>query len=151
MTARIEQVDLLLREEIVTAPVLPVAAPVLPSNGCEDRTFELPTALFAGMFGLLFAYLTVMTVGFAAPGLAVPMAVNFIFVAAFAIVPMKWATMKPGKPRSQRALSWDRFQAKGIDTLTGRTSAGEAATLVLLLPACILFWGIATVTIAALV
>lgn len=151
MTARIEHVDLLLREEIVKAPVLPAAAPAEPGNGCEDRTFELPTALFAGMFGLLFAYLAVMTIGFAAPGLVLPMAVNFIFVAAFAVVPMKWATMKPGKPTSQRALPWYRFQSQGIETATGRTGAGEATTLVLLLPACILFWGIATVTMAALV
>ena len=147
MTARIEQVDLLVREEIVKAPVLPAA----PSSGCEDRSFGLPTALYVGMFGMLFAYLAVMTIGFAADGLVVPMAVNFIFVAAFGVVPGLWATMKPAKPKSQQALAWQHFKAHGIDTLTGRTGAGEATTLVLLLPACILFWGIATVTIAALV
>ena len=145
MTARIDQLELLNRADIVQAPVLPAA----PSEGCTDRSFELPKGLLLGVFGLFFAYLTVMSVGFMAEGLVVPMAVNFIFVAAFAYVPAKWATMKPDA--SAKALSWARFQAQGIGTETGRTSAGEATTLVLLLPACILFWGIATVTIAALV
>lgn len=145
MTARIDQLELLNRADIVRAPVLAAAA----SEGCTDRTFELPKGLLLGSFGLLFAYLAVMSVGFMADGLVVPMAVNFFFVAAFAYVPAKWATMKPDA--RSKALSWARFQAQGIDTETGRTSAGEAATLVLLLPACILFWGIASVTIAALV
>jgi hypothetical protein len=75
--------------------------------------------------------------------------VNFIFVAAFAVVPAKWATMKP--EHRDRAIDMAHFRAVGIETETGRTPAGEATTLVLLLPACILFWGIATTTIAALV
>lgn len=142
MTDRFPRIELLARQEVVPAPVL-------PSEGCRDRTFELPTALYAGVWGLLFAYLIVMTVGFASDGMVLPMAINFIFVAAFAVVPGLWATMKPAK--ESRALDWLRFQAQGIQTQTGRTSAGEAATLVLLLPACILFWGLAVTTIAALV
>ncbi|MCW3797778.1 hypothetical protein OMW55_08175 [Sphingomonas sp. BN140010] len=148
MTARIDQLDLLAREEIVSAPVLSAQAEAL-SEGCTDRNFGLPAPLLLGSFALFMAYLAVMSIGFMADGLVLPMAVNVIFVAAFAYVPAKWATMKPR--HDDRALSWAEFKARGIDTLTGRTGAGEAATLVLLLPACIFFWGVATVTIAALV
>ena len=145
MTARIDQLELLARADIVHAPVLPVQ----PSEGCRDRTFELPTGLLLSVFGLFTAYLVVMSIGFAADGLVVPMAVNFIFVAAFAIVPMLWATMKPAK--ESRALSFDRFLARGVETETGKCGAGSASIQVLMLPAFILLWGIAVTTIAALV
>ncbi|UUR07261.1 hypothetical protein [Sphingomonas glaciei] len=146
MTDRFDKQLLLARGEVV-APPQQADAPELPF--CRDRNFGLPPALLLGVFGFFFAYLAVMWVGFAADGLVLPMAVNFIFVAAFAFVPAKWATMKPD--HKVKALDWANFRARGIDTATGPTSAGEAATLVLLLPACILFWGIATTTIAALV
>jgi len=149
MTDRFDRELLRVRGEVVVAPTLPVAEPELAAQGCTDRNFGLPPAVLLGAFGLFLAYLAVMWVGFAAEGLTIPMIVNLIFVAAFAFVPAKWATMKPA--HRDRALGWSDFKARGIDTLTGRTSATEAATLVLLLPACILFWGLATVTIAALV
>ena len=145
MTARIDPLDLLARADIVHAPVLPVQ----PSEGCTDRTFELPTGLLLTVFGLFTAYLVVMSIGFAAAGLIVPMAVNFIFVAAFAVVPMLWATMKPAK--ESKALTFDRFLARGIETATGKCGAGSASIQVLMLPAFIFLWGIAVTTVAALV
>jgi hypothetical protein len=149
MTDRFTQELLLARGELVSAPVLPLAEPDLAAKGCEDRNFGLPKALLLSVFGFFFAYLAVMWIGFASDGLVLPMVVNFVFVAAFAFVPAKWATMKPEHRR--RALDWAEFQARGIETETGCTPASEATTLVLLLPACILFWGVATTTIAALV
>jgi hypothetical protein len=143
MTDRFDKELLLARGEVVAAPRL------AERPYCKDRNFGLPPALLLGAFAFFFAYLTVMWVGFAADGLVLPMVVNFIFVAAFAFVPAKWATMKPD--HRDRALDMAHFRAEGIETATGRTPAGEATTLVLLLPACILFWGIATTTIAALV
>ena len=145
MTARIDPLDLLARADIVKAPAIPAEV----SEGCKDRTFELPTGLLLGVFGLFMAYLAVMTVGFADAGLVVPMAVNFIFVAAFAVVPMLWATMNPAK--DTKALSFDRFLARGVRTETGHCGAGAASIQVLLLPALIFLWGIAVTTIAALV
>ena len=146
MSDRFDKELLTARGEVVAAPeVLAKEA----ARGCEDRNFGLPPVILLGSFGLFLAYLAVMWVGFAADGLVLPMAVNFIFVAAFAYVPAKWATMKPD--HKDKAIPMARFRAAGIDTLTGRTSAREATTLVLLLPACTLFWGIAMTTIAALV
>jgi hypothetical protein len=140
MVARLNKAELLARHEIVAAP---------QQRACEDRTFEVPTPILLGVFGLFMAYLGVMTIGFMNPALALPMIVNFIFVAAFAFVPAKWATMNPKK--ADRALTWAELRDGGLNTLTGRAGGAETAILVLLLPACILFWGVAVVTIAALV
>lgn len=148
MTDRFDKEMLHARGEVVAAPQ-PDAPQVDGRPFCKDRNFGLPPVLLLSVFGFFFAYLTVMWVGFAADGLLLPMVVNFIFVAAFAFVPAKWATMKP--VHRNRALDMAHFRAVGIETATGRTSAREATTLVLLLPACILFWGIAMTTIAALV
>jgi len=142
VTRSIDHKQLLAEARIVSAPTLP------EQRACEDRTYEVPTPLLLGVFGLFMAYLAVMSIGFMAPALVLPMIVNVIFVAAFAYVPSKWATMKPEK--KDRALRWDELRQNGLATLTGRSSAGETATLILLLPACVLFWGIAVVTIAAL-
>ena len=140
MVARLHKAELLARNEIVAAPT---------QRACEDRTFEVPTPILIGAFALFMAYLGVMTVGFMNPALALPMIVNVIFVAAFAYVPGKWATMKPDK--ADRALTWTELRDNGLGTATGRCGAGETATLVLLLPACITLWGVAVVMIAALV
>lgn len=143
MTKLIDHRQLSANATIVPPPV--IAAP----RACTDRSFEVPTPILLGVFGLFMAYLGVMSIGFMAPGLVLPMVVNVIFVAAFAYVPAKWAMMKPEK--SDRALRWDELRSRGLETLTGHSGAGETATLVLLLPACVLFWGIAVVAIAALV
>jgi hypothetical protein len=140
MVARHHKAELLARHEIVAAP---------QQRACENRTFEVPTPILFGVFGLFMAYLGVMTIGFMNPALALPMIVNSIFVGAFAYVPAKWALMNPKK--TDRALTWAELRDRGLGTLTGRASAAETAILVLLLPACILFWGVAVVAIAALV
>ena len=140
MVAHINQLQLLAADEIVAPP---------SPRACEDRNFELPPALLLGVFGLFMAYLGVMSIGFMEPSLVLPMIVNVIFVAAFAFVPAKWATMKPAK--SDRAKSWAEFSEHGIQTATGHASGAEASILVLLLPALIFCWGVAVVAIAALV
>lgn len=140
MVVRLDKKQLLANADIV--------APPSPA-GWDDRNFELPPALLVGVFGLFMAFLGVMTLGFINPALVLPMAVNVIFVAAFCYVPAKWATMKPENPT--RAMRWDEFREKGIETLTGHASAAEATVLVLLLPALVFAWGIAVVIIAALI
>jgi len=150
MTARLNQQQLLTRDEIVAAPILAdTLAEAAISEGCTDRNFGLPAPILLGMFGLFMAYLAVMSIGFMADGLVLPMAINVIFVAAFCIVPAMWATMGPA--RAGKAPGWAEFEAHGIATETGRSGAGEATTLVLLLPACVFAWGIAVTLIAQLV
>lgn len=67
----------------------------------------------------------------------------------FFAVPALWTRMGPSNPVG--ALSWQRFQREGIATLTGRLGARDAAAQVRILPALVFFWGLACVTIAALV
>ena len=76
-------------------------------------------------------------------GLYVAMAVLFF------ATPAMWMRMKPEHP--QRLTSWSRFRRQGIMTAYGHSTAGAATIQVLILPALIFLWGIAVVTIAAVV
>ena len=141
MTRRIDTATLIARNEIV-------AAPVTAQRACEDHSFELPPAIYIAMGGLFFGFLAVMAVGFAAPGLIVPMGINFAFLTAFFAVPTIFVAASPG---GQKALGWDAFMRNGVDTATGHSSGGEAAVLTLLLPFLIFCFAVAVVAIAALV
>jgi hypothetical protein len=134
------------KQPLVTADI--VAQPALEQRACEDHSFELPGALYIVLALCFFGFLAVMAVGFAAPMLAVPMGVNFFFLAAFFAIPAIFVGASHDK---FGALRWEEFRRKGIATATGHSSAGEASVLMLTLPVLILSWAIAVVTIAALV
>jgi hypothetical protein len=140
MSVRVDSKLLVAEARIVPAPV---------QRACEDRTFGLPWGLHAAYFGLFLTYLGVMAVGFPHPEMVLPMAVFVVFTAAFYIVPMLWAVMKPD--HGSRAISMAQLMARGISVETGHSSGGAAVAQVLVLPVLILFWGLAVVTIAALV
>ena len=140
MTERLDRVELALRGELVVPP--------LPRS-CEDRNFGLPTGLYLAMACLFFAFIAVMTIGFAAPAMAVPAGVFVAFLAAFFTVPALWVGMKPDN--GSKPLDWTRFRHRGIDTLTGHAKPGEAMVQMLILPVLILFWGIAVVVLTALI
>ena len=134
--------DLLVaRNEISAAPA---------ARACNDRSFGLPPVLHLASAALYLGFVSVLCLTFATPGLAVPYAVFVFFIAAFFTVPALWARMDPADSRSH-ALSWAQFVDHGVDTLNGRVGAGEAATLVLLLPVLIFGFALAVATIAALV
>ena len=140
-------------------------------RACDDRTFGLPWALHAGFFGLFLAYLGVMAIGLPHPEMAIPMAIFVFFTIAFYVVPMLWAVafictfviggmtgvlmpmlwavMAPAN--ASRAMRMSELLSRGIAVHTGRCSGGAAIAQVLILPLLILLWGIAVVTIAALV
>lgn len=141
MTRTIDRKQLLVTADIV-------AQPVFEQRACEDHSFELPGALYTALALCFFGFLAVMTLGFAAPMLAVPMGVNFFFLAAFFAVP---AIFVGASHDTSKALRWADFRRKGVDTATGHSSAGEASVLMLTLPVLILGWAVAVVTIAALV
>ncbi len=114
-----------------------------------DRTFELPRALYMATAGLYLGFLAVMAVGFASPGLIIPMVIFAFFIVAGFGLPTIWAKMQP--ENRARTIEWDRFRRSGIATMTGRLTAGEAAAQMLMLPALIFAWGVICVTIAILV
>lgn len=140
--------QILNREQLAEVAVIH-AENVLHRAPTVDRTFELPTGLYVATVGLFMAYLATMTLGFGNPGLILPMAIFVLFILAAFGVPTIWATMKP--ENASRALSWGRFLRDGVQTETGRLDARAASVQVLILPALILVWGIAVVTIAAVV
>ena len=114
-----------------------------------DRNFGLPTGLYVAMATLFFGFLALMTVGFGNPGLILPMAINVIFVAMFFAVPALWVRMNPENPHATTA--WAKFRREGIMTPYGRATANAAMVQVLILPVLIFLFGVAVVTIAALV
>lgn len=144
MSVRLDPSQLADAREIVPAPTLPNAP-----RACTDRSFGLPVSLHASFFGLFLAYLGVMAIGFPHPEMVLPMAICVLFTVAFYVVPMLWATMAPAN--DSKAMGLGRLLEDGVDTLTGRTSGGAAVAQVLVLPVLILMWGVAVVTIAALV
>ena len=121
-----------------------------PKTGhTPDRSFELPKGLYAATVGLYLGFLGVMAIGLSTPGLAIPMAIFTIFIIAGFGVPALWTRIGPANPGKQ--MSWAQLRHNGIATLTGRLEARDAAIQMLILPAIVFCWAVATVTIAAIV
>ena len=93
--------------------------------------------------------LAVTALGFSSPELIIPMVIFTFFIVAGFGVPAIWTRIAP-EP-ADKALGWAKFKREGIATLTGRNTAGQATVQVLILPVLLLAWGVAVVTIAALV
>ena len=72
-----------------------------------------------------------------------------LFIVAGFGLPALWTRIGP--EHRGRNMSWAKLVSQGIVTHTGRVKAGDAAVQMLILPALIFCWGIATVTIAAFV
>ena len=120
-------------------------APVLTK---VNRNFGLPSGLYAATVGLYFGFLAIMTALFMNPELAIPMVLFAgVIIAGFGVCAI-WATMKPENDTSP--LSWGQFSSRGIQTLSGHLTAGEAAAQVLMLPALIVCWGLAVAVVVAL-
>lgn len=133
--------------EIVAEQAAIVEAP--QSRHEVDRTFELPKGLYAATVALYLGFLAVMAIGLSTPGLAIPMVIFTLFVIAGFGVPALWTRLSP--PTASKPMSFARLRRDGIQTLTGRLGAKDAAVQMLILPAIIFCWGVATVTIAAVV
>ena len=138
MSVRVDPIQLQADARVVAAP---------NERSCQDHSFELPTGLYIAMAALFFGFLAVLAIGLQTPGLIVPMAINFVFLAAFFGVP---AIFVRSTKDDSRAKSWSRFMDRGIDTANGHSSGKEAAVLMLVLPVFIFGWSLAILTITAL-
>lgn len=112
------------------------------------RTFELPPMLYALTAGAYLCFIALLATAFATNELFLPVAVMAILIVAGFGVPMLWTKMQPDN--KDVALTWGQFRNRGIETHTGRMTAGDATTQVLVLPTLILLWGVTFVTITAL-
>lgn len=137
------------RDALRTAAVIVPAPAANPHVRAEiDRTFELPTGLYAATAGLYLGFIGVMAASFGNAGLAIPLAIFAFFIVAAFGTPALWARMNPVK--SHGALTYGQLRNRGIMTATGRLDAGAAAAQVLVLPVLIFAWGIAIAVIVAL-
>jgi hypothetical protein len=91
---------------------------------------------------------SVLGLGFRGGHMAVAYGVIFAFIAAFFAIPAVFPAMASGRKKS---LSWTMFRMRGIHTATGRSTAGEATVLVLLLPFLIFCFGMTIAAIAMIV
>lgn len=139
MTRHLTQRQLVTKQEVVQAP---------NQRACTDQNFGLPTRIYAAMAGLILAAIAVLASAFSST-MIVSYGIIVAFLAAFFAIPAIFVGAAPSM--SARALSWQQFRDFGIDTATGRTGAGEATVLALILPVMILFWAIAVTIIATLV
>ena len=125
----------------------PEAAPVRHQVEA-DRNFGLPTALYGATVGGYLGFLLVVGSAFANPVLAIPLAIFVVFIIAGFGVPAIW-TRLAGNTSAPQTLG--EFEAKGIQTATGRLAAKDASIQVLILPVLLVVWGCAVAVIAAVV
>lgn len=123
--------------------------PVAPAPHVVDRSFELPRGLYVATVACYLLFMATMTLGFSSPQLVIPMVICVVFIVLGFGVPSMWPRLQAGSPI--KAKSWAKFQREGIQSLTGHNTAGAATVQVLILPALVLVWGLAVVTIAAIV
>jgi hypothetical protein len=128
---------------IVAPPEAPVRHQVE-----SDRNFGLPTALYGATVAGYLGFLLVVGSAFANPVLAIPMAIFVVFIIAGFGLPMLW-TRLAGNTSEPQTLG--EFEAKGIQTNTGRLAARDATIQVLILPVLLVVWGLAVAVIAAVV
>lgn len=139
-----------MSKHIAAPDIVTIAAVVEnPNATVVDRTFELPTGLYAATGGAYLVFMGLMAVMFHNGELLLPMAVIVFFIAVAGVVLSKWATMKPDT--RSHALGWYDWKRKGIQTLSGPLDAGAAAVQVLILPVLIVLWGVVIAVIAATV
>ena len=139
MTTRVKPEILVARDEIVAAPL---------ERASTDQSFELPKGLYIAMAALFAGFIGVLSLSFRGGHMAVAYGVIFAFIAAFFAIPALFPAMAP---EGKRSLSWTMFRMRGVRTATGRSSAGEATVLVLLLPFLIFCFGMAVAAIAMIV
>jgi len=113
-----------------------------------DRNFGLPTAIYGATVAGYLGFLLVVGSAFANPVLAIPMAIFVVFIIAGFGVPAIW-TRLAGNTSEPQTLG--EFEARGIQTHTGRLAAKDVSIQVLILPVLLVVWGLAVAVIAAVV
>lgn len=114
-----------------------------------NRSFELPAGLFGITVACYLGFLALMSMLFMNGELAIPMAAFVIAIVGGFGLGWKWVAMRPDNDSA--TLTMGQFANRGIQTLSGRLTAAEASTQVLILPVLLLAWGVAIAVIYAVV
>jgi len=113
-----------------------------------DRNFGLPTALYGTTIACYLGFLVIVGTAFANPVLAIPLAIIVLLITAFFGVPAIWTRLRDNVSEPE---TLGEFETRGIMTNTGRLTARDATTQVLILPVLLVCWGLAVAVIAAIV
>lgn len=136
--------DLIARGDapIVEAP----AAPPVRHQVEADRNFGLPSALYSATIACYLGFMVIVGTAFANPVLAIPLAVIVLLIAAAFGVPAIWTRLRDNASEPE---TLGEFETRGIMTNTGRLTARDATTQMLILPVLLVLWGLAVAVIAA--
>lgn len=124
-----------------------VAAPVAEAPRRGRRVFDLHPAVHGLTIAAYAAFVTILCATFMAPAMIVPAAIIAVSVAALFLTPGLWARVVPDDGRPKQ--SWAEFMDEGIDTITGRLTAGQAMAQILTLPILVVFLAIVMAGIKA--
>lgn len=114
-----------------------------------DRTFEMPTALYGATVALYLGFIAVLGVGFATPGLTLPMAIFAIFIVGLFGAPALWLGL--GRKPETRAMNMGALMRGGIMTHTGLLKGRDAVIQMMILPVLIVVWAMTVLVIAGVV
>ena len=114
-----------------------------------DRTFEMPTALYGATVALYLGFIAALGIGFATPGLALPMAIFAIFIVGLFAAPAAWLGL--GRRPQARAKSFGELMRGAIMTNTGLLKGRDAAIQMMILPVLIVVWAMTVLVIAGVV
>ncbi|MFN3864524.1 MAG: hypothetical protein ACK4RT_09620 [Erythrobacter sp.] len=128
--------------------VEPLAAAPVRHQVEADRNFGLPSALYGITIACYLGFLVIVGAAFANPALAIPLAVIVLLVAAAFGVPAIWTRLRDNMSEPE---TLGEFETRGIMTHTGRLTARDATTQMLILPVLLVLWGLAVAVIAAIV
>lgn len=118
-----------------------------PPRHTVDRTMGLPVGVYAALGACYFGFLGTLSIGLMDPGLAIPVAICFLFLVMFGGCIALWVRMSPAN--SSQALTWAQFKRQGIMTYTGRMSAPDAIGQIMTVPVLLFAWGVFVTALCA--
>jgi len=111
-----------------------IVTPPLRRNRGE-RAFDLHPAVHGLTIAAYLAFVGILCAAFMGPALVVPAAIIAVSVVALFVTPGLWARVVPDDEAPKQ--SWAEFMTEGVETITGRLTAGQALAQILTLPALI--------------
>ena len=124
-----------------------IAAPLRRNRGA--RPFDLHPAIHVAVAGAYLAFVGILAIAFMGPELVVPAAIFIVGVVALFLTPALWARVVPDEGLPLQ--SWSEFLREGVDTITGRLTAGQALAQILTLPVLVVGLAAAMAVIRATV